>query len=949
MKSEKGKVNNLLPLKTMSWALKKILLLMVLLGCAGTKVWAAPNNESIRVFSEEHPLIYEDAWDLWPYVFLNDVGEPVGYNIDLLKLIFEELHIPYKIKLKPTKEALEDLKEGRADLMCGMDAHFHNEYAQYGKSVIQIFTHGVVHKKGEEVLIKNVEDLANHRVIVHDGSFSHHLMIERGWGKNAIPYNDMQEAIQYVHNNEGAQIVWNSLSLKWLRYKFHYDEDLEQTPVNIPHGEYKFMSNNPQLLAKLDSAYTFLNSTGRLQPIQNKWFYPERTETGIPSWVWYVVIALLAIIVIFLIYYTAFRIYEHKMTKNVRRSNNRLSLILNTSKVHIWLFDVDKRTISNLNREGKKVTMPLSPYFLEFYILPEDYEHLCTVLDDIARQKKEHETIEVRTTRGDNITEFTFSVDVSVMRYNKNGTPSVLIGATTNVTDIKLRRQKQQDAMLRYRHIFNSALVDTVSYDENGYINDMNEKSSKAIPGGVQSVIDHHVKIQDVIGDPTLSIDDLDQTYLTQIFKSANDERALNRFLKRDELYYEMQLVPVRDDDGRLLAIYGTGRDVTEVAKSYSRLQKNIAELQEATEELQDYVRNIDYVMQNGGVRMANYSPDTHTLTIYSEIDHIQLQLTQTRLLALTADESKRTAQRLLKSMDNRTRQPVKASVKSLLHIKGNKQLSLYFSFVPLSDAKGRITEYIGMCRDISDIKATEEQLAYETVKAQEVETVKNAFLRNMSYEIRTPLNSVVGFAELFEKDHSADDEQLFIQEIKANSEQLLKLINNILFLSRLDAQMIEFKKKPVDLAAVFGKRCQAAWNNLQQPGVNYIVDSPYEHIVLDIDMQNLGVIIDQVVYNAAQHTTKGTVRAGFDYNGEDLTVTIQDTGCGIPENLLDNIFGRFVSNEGSGGGLGLAISQELAKQMGGRIRLKSEVGKGTIVWIIIPCTCREMLRRSEM
>jgi signal transduction histidine kinase len=250
------------------------------------------------------------------------------------------------------------------------------------------------------------------------------------------------------------------------------------------------------------------------------------------------------------------------------------------------------------------------------------------------------------------------------------------------------------------------------------------------------------------------------------------------------------------------------------------------------------------------------------------------------------------------------------------------------------------------MCRDISDIKATEEQLALETVKAQEVETVKNAFLRNMSYEIRTPLNSVVGFAELFEKEHTADDEQFFIREIRENSEQLLKLINNILFLSRLDAQMIEFKKQPVDLPIVFEERCHTAWANLQQPGVNYVIDSPYKHLVLDLDMQNLGIVIDQVVLNAAQNTTKGTVRASFDYNGEDLTVTIQDTGCGIPAELLDNIFGRFVSADGSSGGLGLAICQELVKQMGGRIRLNSEVGMGTIVWVIIPCTCREMLRK---
>jgi len=242
------------------------------------------------------------------------------------------------------------------------------------------------------------------------------------------------------------------------------------------------------------------------------------------------------------------------------------------------------------------------------------------------------------------------------------------------------------------------------------------------------------------------------------------------------------------------------------------------------------------------------------------------------------------------------------------------------------------------MCRDISDIKATEELLARKTKKAQEVETVKNAFLHNMCHEIRTPLNSVVGFSELIEKNQDADDEQLFIEEIKKNSRCLLTLVNNILLLSRLDAGMIEFKTTPVDFATFFEERCKSAWKYDRQPGVDYIVETPYEHLTLDIDLSNLGIIIDQIVTNATQRTTSGYVRARFDYNGEDLTVAIQDTGGGIPTDQVDNIFGRFVTTDSGNSGLGLSICQEIVKLMGGKIRLKSEVGQGTIFWVIIPC-----------
>lgn len=916
-----------------------------------TPAFSARDSISCK-YTEEHPLVYEGTWDLWPYSFLNDTGEPVGYNIDLLRLIFKELDIPYRVKLKPKQEALNDLKAGRSDLMCTMGEHYHEPYARFSKSVIQIFTASIVHHKDEPPAVKTISDLSSHKIIVHANSYCHHLMMDYGWEKNAIPYDDMQEALQYVHNHPGSQIVWNTVSLKWLLHKFGYD-DLELTPVNIPHGEYKFLSNDDRLLEQIDSVYAQLNSTGRLQPLQNKWFYPELKDTGIPSWVWYVVVALLVIIVLFLVYYGIYRLYERKMMEDARRTNNRLSLILSTSKVHIWLFDINTKTITNIAPNGKRYNFPLSPNIGESYLIPEDYERLRSLIRKVTDQEMEHGSTAVQTVRVKDKEEHTFSVDFSVMKRDKNGTPTVIIGATTDITASRKRQQEQKDAMLRYQHIFDSALVDSVSYDEHGFIDDLNGKAVKGIGGNIQRVIDAHISVQAVLGDPDLSLDEMDYTYLTQLFKSFDDERPLNRFLGRDELYYELQLVPIRDDDGQLLGIYGSGRDVTELAKSYSRLQKNIRRLQEATSELQDNVRNIDYVMKNGGVRIVNYSPDTHTLTIYSEIEHVQHRLTQTRLLSLTADEYKKTAQRIMNSMDDLTQKPVKAVIKSTLHITGHHNdqtptpaifqasrlpLYLYFSFVPVIDADGNVIEYFGMCRDISTIKATEEQLALETKKAQEVETVKDAFLHNMCNEIRPPINSVVKYAELIESNPDPQDEQHYIEEIKKNSRNLLTLINNILLLSRLDAGMIETRTTPVDFAAFFVGRCKSAWLQNKQPGVEYIVETPYEHFMLNIDMNNLGIAIDQIVTNAVQHTTTGYVRAHFDYNGEELTVAVQDTGCGIPADKLGKIFERFGTTHSGSSGLGLPICQELVKLMGGRINLKSEEGKGTIFWIIIPC-----------
>ena len=270
--------------------------------------------------------------------------------------------------------------------------------------------------------------------------------------------------------------------------------------------------------------------------------------------------------------------------------------------------------------------------------------------------------------------------------------------------------------------------------------------------------------------------------------------------------------------------------------------------------------------------------------------------------------------------------------------------LHLQLNFVP-TYKDGEIVEYFGLLRDISDIKAVEEKLAKESLRAQEVETVKNAFLHNMSHEIRTPLNTVVGFSELFEMEHSPEDEAVFISEIKENSASLLKLINDILFLSRLDAGMITLTPQPIDFASIFDGRCSSVWDNRKQPGVEYIIQNPYKRLVIEIDEPNVSMIINKILTNAIQHTTSGSVLARYEYIGERLLISVEDTGCGIKKEDLANIFGRFFTGAANSAGLGLSICHELVEYMGGQIELTSTEGKGTTVWFSIPCKMIEMER----
>lgn len=908
---------------------------------------AQAQDDSTVVFSVERPLIYEDAWDLWPYTFLNENGEPDGYNIDLLKIIFKRLDIPFIIKLKPTVEAFNDLKEGKSDLIFGMDANFHHEYGYYGRSIIHLFTHSVAHQKDKTPVIRTFEDLSHHKAIVHTGSFSHHLMQDKGWGYNAEGFDDMKEAIQKASTDPNSEIVWNTMSLKWLIHKYQI-KNLTLSPIDIPHGEYKFISKNQRLLNQLDSIYAILLSEEKLQGIQNKWFYPERIETGIPSWIWKLTAVVAAFAIFFLFYYFFYRIREKKLTKDLRKKNDRLSLILKTSNVRFWTYDIHSKIFTQLDENGiPKGTLTLQEVAQQY--VREDFEHMVEAINHIVRHEKESDTIDLRTrgNNGDEVREFT--MNLSVLRYHRNGRPSVIIGTRSDITEEKRMRFLAQDNMLRYQSIFSSVLVDMAYYDKDGYMRNLNEKGCRSFNTNMEQILSRNINIRDVLGMPDLDVENMEFIYLTQLFKADDKEnRVVRSLIKGERVYYELQVVPVRDEDGHLMGIYSSGRDVTEVANSYMRQQKNLQQQAKANEEMATYISNINYVLKVGGVRMVNYYPDTHLLAIYSEIGHVEYEITQQRAFTLVHESDKQLVSRIIMNMDNRSTAPIEATIHTNLRIRGGYQLCLQMHMIPIIGDEGIAQYYFGMCRDTSEIMHTQKELAKETAKAQEVEVVKNAFLRNMSYEIRTPLNAVVGFAELFQIDHSSDDESIFIDEIKNNSRMLLKLINNILFLSRLDAKMIEIKPQLTDFAKTFEMACHTSWEMNQKPDVEYHVENPYEQLLIEIDAQNVNIMLEQIILNACQHTYKGYVHARIDYIGDRLIIAVEDTGEGIDETLLPNIFERFATGANSGSGLGLSICHEIVQQMNGTINIKSVVNKGTTVWFSIPCKATEVVRNKK-
>lgn len=635
-----------------------------------------------------------------------------------------------------------------------------------------------------------------------------------------------------------------------------------------------------------------------------------------------------------------------------KSQNSRLALILKASKQRIWIYDMVRRHYFYLSNAGK-FDERYNPLEFSRLFNRDDYETLRQAILDVSENKKESSVVKLRSNALR--TERFYEVNVSVAGLDKRGNINSILGIQHDITDAVNKQHQVNQLFMRYHTVFNSSLLDMVFYDKDGVILDINEKACQAF-----GVKDREQVLRDKFllqNNPMYSGVDLhlmENTRSTTLvdFSDYQDEiYQTERLGLKGKMYYDSTINPIRNANGELEGAYMCGRDITEMVESVHRQREGAERLRRATQHVQAYIDNINYALRVSGVRFVSYYPKTFTFELSDNINEARLRLSQLRCIRLGTPRFRRTISSALNRMDHLTKYNIKETIETEIRDKKGRQIWLMFNMVPILDKEGQVEHYFGICRNMTDMMETEHRLAVETQKAQETELLKQSFLTNMSYEIRTPLNNVVGYADLFETEHDAADEAFFVEQIKKSSNTLLSLINDILFLSRLDANMIEYNKANVDFALVFESHCQMGWSNMP-PTVKATVDCPYESLVVNIDEANLGMAIERICFVASQYLKEGTINARCEYRRGELTISFEDNGQGVDPETLPRIFGRFVRDKNQklcGTGLDLPIVQLLVQQMGGTIEMESEVDKGTTVWISIPCEAKVIKRRANI
>ena len=913
---------------------------------------AADNNNSGLKYTKEKPLVYEDILDLPPYSFMNEQGKPDGFNIALVKEMMKRLGVPYVIRLKHTPLNFQDVDKQTAALTIGMKAQYHDKYGLYGANTLVLFTHSVATPKKGQTEIHNFDDLRNCRVYVHRNSFSHNQMVEAEMGGNAIPADDMKSILLQVAAQDSGAVLWNTATLKEIIAQNHIT-NIKLTPVSMKYGEYHFMSRDSLLLAKLDSIYDEMVSKDEVLPLQRQWFYPEIKDERFSNLAWYSCMVFGVFILILLAYNIYYKVKERRLNEMNNRQRKRLALLLKSGKVGLWTLNMETRTFALVNPEAGTKEEFNSKTFALFFPT-DDFNSITQAIEDIEAGIYEQTKLMVKSSLknesgnvdNDSGTMAYHDLNISVLQ-KENGLPTTLIGIMHDVTAEKKRFMDTRDNLLKYRTIFNTSMADLAYYDENGILTDINQNACTTF--GItdrQSLIESHTHISDIPvfmglkGDVcremwTSSITDMDKLHI--------EKESTKYWTRTGMIYYEFTIIPIYDANGKAKCFVSCGKDVTEMAKKMNKERMRQRRIENTSEQIKNYTNNINYALQVSGTRLANYYTDTHEMTIAHDIEKPMLKLSSLRCVTLLEDECRNKVATLFSNLDKKRIKKFDLRVGTIFKDR-NKENS-YYEFNGIAIKKnGKIDHYFCLCRNVSQLVETERQLAEETRRAQEAEEFQNSFLKNMSHEIRTPLYTVVGFAELFQTEHDEADEALFIDQIKQNSDHLLKLVNHILLLSRLDAKMVETKTSTVDFPEFFRAKCLMGWTQGVNEGVKTKIETTDKHLNVEIDDNHVGLIIETLCRLASRFTEQGEITTRYIYHSGMITMSFKDSGCGMSEDRKNEIKERNLNTTSGDYGviIQLIICQQLAALMGGKMEFESFDNNGTTFWITFPCKLAE-------
>ena len=525
----------------------------------------------------------------------------------------------------------------------------------------------------------------------------------------------------------------------------------------------------------------------------------------------------------------------------------------------------------------------------------------------------------------------------------EDGKPVSIITTLIDETETKSKEREIERLSKRYWTVFENSIIGQSFYSPDGWLLDSNRIMRKICNFE----------------------EDLDKEfyYKVNLFDIMPFNEVLDRYHPEDYwacslsivpeknmyVYLEISVHPIYDEDGQLMYLSVTANDITEERNMYLNVMENDARMQKMNESIKNYEAELRYMLEASNMQTWRISLDRNVLEFYSGLDTVERSFDLKQMRKIFVDQEEDFV-KALSNPEEALREPLVyvGQMHPLVTQNNTEPQWVQINCIPEFDKNGQLKGAFGVWRNINDLMHKQDLLRQETQRAKESGKAKSLFLANMTHEIRTPINAIVGFSEVLSMLTTSEEKKESIQIIKNNCDMLLRLVNDILTASSLETGQISIEPVDVDFAKSFNEWFESLRPRVQTPGVEFIKDNPYTTLPIKVDPGRVSQVITNFVTNAVKYTHQGHIKLGYrlearDSDGEQrngLYIYCEDTGEGVPQEIQPKLFERFykVNDYIQGTGLGLSICKAFANASHGDIGITSEgKDKGSTFWMWIP------------
>jgi len=555
-------------------------------------------------------------------------------------------------------------------------------------------------------------------------------------------------------------------------------------------------------------------------------------------------------------------------------------------------------------------------------IHPDDIKRTKQIWENAVKTKGTYE-VEYRVRRHDGV--YRWFLARGIPRFRKRKNIQEWVGTCIDITEKKKAEDSLKESELKYRTLVEGAQDQIFMIDKNMKIISMNSKAA-SLSGKTPA---------EMVG---VSIYKIFPRESAVRFAKNNEEvfrTGKNKFVEEKmiignrEFYNSTNLTPVKDSDGNITAVIGIVRDITERKEAEKALK-------ESEEKFRNFFEN-----SNDAIFVADAR--TRKLVDCNKKAEKLMEYPKTRILSMDADnlhpkdKIKETMEGFKKQMERKI-----DIVETEVLTKSGKRIPVSINASAIK-FNGR-NYLIGIFRDITERKKSEEILKKTNEELKQLDQIKSDFLNIVSHEMKTPLTAINAHLGVLDdlKTNLSEQELLSLDAIKRNNYLLKSLIDNILELTRIESGKFELNTSKINLEGII-KEVKSNLEILsEKKGLQLILDIGKLPEILADEMR-VREILNNLISNSIKFTDKGWIKVKAEKKNSHIVINVIDTGIGIPQDKIGNLFKKFYQVDPSigrrygGTGLGLAITKQLIELQGGKIMVKSTYGKGSTFSVILP------------